>query len=137
MFDRLGRLILRLRFAFVGAWIVGAIAFGILGPSLSAVGSADEGADRLLAERRPDRRGPGRDRRACAATSKAAAIPTRSLRYVTAESSPSLASMFRSQDGVVELAQCRHEHAVVPAAHQRRDRRDRAHLARRRPAGRA
>ena len=42
MFDRLGLLVLKLRFVFVAVWVVAAIAFGILGPSLSQVGSADE-----------------------------------------------------------------------------------------------
>jgi uncharacterized membrane protein YdfJ with MMPL/SSD domain len=42
MFDRLGWLVLRLRFVLVAGWVVGAVAFGLLGPSLSQVGSADE-----------------------------------------------------------------------------------------------
>ncbi len=42
MFERLGRLVLRLRFGIVAGWIVAAVAFGVLGPSLTRVGSADE-----------------------------------------------------------------------------------------------
>ena len=42
MFDRLGRLVLRLRFVLVAGWAVAALGFGILGPSLASVGSADE-----------------------------------------------------------------------------------------------
>ena len=42
MFDRLGRLVLRLRWLFVAFWLVAAAFFGIFGPSLSKVGSADE-----------------------------------------------------------------------------------------------
>jgi RND superfamily putative drug exporter len=132
MFDRLGRLILRLRFAFVGAWIVGAIAFGILGPSLSAVGSADEtsflpknaeslAARNLIKTAFPSDAAPSTalivfsrsggltdaDRIAIEGLRgwfEGAGHPAPIVRYVTAESSAQLASMFRSQDGVVELA---------------------------------
>ena len=43
MFDRLGSLVLKLRFVFLAAWVVAAVAMGLLGPSLSSVGSADVG----------------------------------------------------------------------------------------------
>ncbi|HEX8940851.1 MAG TPA: MMPL family transporter [Candidatus Limnocylindrales bacterium] len=42
MFDRLGRLLLRLRFLAVALWILAAAAALLLAPSLSKVGSADE-----------------------------------------------------------------------------------------------
>ena len=42
MFDRLGRLVLRLRFVFVVGWLVAAAYFGAFAPSLSQAGSADE-----------------------------------------------------------------------------------------------
>ncbi len=40
MFDRLGWLVLRLRYAFVVGWLIAAALFGILAPSLSQAGSA-------------------------------------------------------------------------------------------------
>ena len=68
---------------------------------LRAVGRAD----RLLAAGRPDRRGPGRHRGLARLVRGHRPARRASSRYVTAEGSPSLASMFRSSDDVVELAQ--------------------------------
>src|SRR5450830_1445665 len=42
MFDRLGRLVVRLRFVFVVAWVAAAVIMGALAPSLWQAGSADE-----------------------------------------------------------------------------------------------
>ena len=133
MFDRLGRLVLKLRFVFIAGWVVGAILFGVLGPSLAQVGSADEtsflpknaeslAARNVIAAAFPNDSSPSTalivfsrqsgltdaDRAAIeglgawfGGTSRPAAV----LRYVTAEGTPSLATMLRSSDGVVELAQ--------------------------------
>ena len=132
MFDRLGSLVLRLRFVFAGGWLVLAVGFGLLAPSLSLVGSADETsflpADaQSLAARQVDAAAFPSD----AAPSQALIVFSRDggltdadraaidglrawmsgaghvdgvLRYVTAEQSSSLASMYRSADSVVELA---------------------------------
>ena len=132
MFDRLGSLVLRLRFVFAVGWLVAAVGLGWLGPSLSQVGSADEtsflpadaesltarqvGAEAFPADAAPSQalivfsRDGGltdADRTAIdglrvwiAGTGHPAGV----LRYVTAEQSTSLASMFRSSDGIVELA---------------------------------
>ena len=132
MIDRLGSLVLRLRFVFAGAWLVAAVGFGLLAPSLAQVGSADEtsflpaDAESLAARQVGAAAFP-----ADAAPSQALIVFSRNsgltdadrvaidglsgwltgtghvdgvLRYVTAEQSSSLASMFRSADGVVELA---------------------------------
>jgi RND superfamily putative drug exporter len=132
MFDGLGSLVLRLRFVFAGGWLVLAVGFGLLAPSLSLVGSADETsflpADaQSLAARQVDAAAFPSD----AAPSQALIVFSRNggltdadraaidglrawmagagqvdgvLRYVTAEQSSSLASMYRSADGVIELA---------------------------------
>ncbi|HEX7497098.1 MAG TPA: MMPL family transporter [Candidatus Limnocylindrales bacterium] len=132
MFDRLGRVVIRLRFVFVIGWVAAAGLLGALAPSLSQVGFADEtsflprDAESLAA------------RHVIAAAFPADSAPTSALvvysraggltdadragieglrryfeganhpdavqRYVTAEGSPSLASALRSPDGVVELA---------------------------------
>ena len=42
MFDRLGWIVLRLRYVFVAGWLVAAAMLGALAPSLSQAGSADE-----------------------------------------------------------------------------------------------
>jgi RND superfamily putative drug exporter len=133
MFDRLGRLVLKLRFVLVAAWVVGAIAFGALGPSLAQVGSADEtsflpknaeslAALNVLAAAFPSDSAPSTalivfsrqsgltdaDRAAIEGLSawfEGTSRPAAVLRYVTAEGTPSLATMFRSTDGVVELAE--------------------------------
>ena len=133
MFDRLGRLVLRLRFVFLIAWLVAAALFGVLAPSLSQVGSADEtsflpkdseslAARQLLAQAFP---GDSAQTTALIVFSRPSGLtdadraaidglqsymegsghPDAVLRYVTAENTPSLASMFRSTDGIVELAQ--------------------------------
>jgi len=132
MFDRLGSLVLRLRFVFAGAWLVAAVAFGLLAPSLAQVGSADEtsflpadaesvAARQIDAAAFPSDAAPSQalivfsrgggltdaDRAAIdglRAWLTGAGHPAGVLRYVTAEQSSSLASMFRSADGVVELA---------------------------------
>ena len=132
MFDRLGWLVLRFRFVLVAGWVVGAVAFGLLGPSLSQVGSADEtsflpksaeslAARNVVAEAFPNDSAPSTalvvfSRSGGLTDADRAAIegmrawfegtghPDAILRYVTAEHSPSLATMFRSSDGVVELA---------------------------------
>ncbi len=133
MFDRLGRLVLRLRFVLIAIWVVGAIAFGVLGPSLAKVGSADEtsflpknadslAALKVLSAAFPSDSAPSTalivfSRQSGLTDADRAAIeglstwfggdsrPAGVLRYVTAEGTPSLATMFRSSDGVVELAQ--------------------------------
>jgi RND superfamily putative drug exporter len=132
MFDRLGRLVLNLRFVLVAVWVVAAIAFGALGPSLSQVGSADEtsflpknaeslAARNVIKAAFPNDSAPSvalivfsrqggltdADRSAIESMRgwlEGTGHPEAILRYVTAEKSPSLASMFRSSDGVVELA---------------------------------
>jgi RND superfamily putative drug exporter len=132
MFDRLGRLVLRLRFVFVVAWLIAAALLGALAPSLSQAGSADEtsflprdaeslAARGVIAKAFPNDSAPtvallvfsrsgglsDADRIAIEGLRtyfEGSGHPDAVLRYVTAESSPSLASMFRSTDGVVELA---------------------------------
>jgi putative drug exporter of the RND superfamily len=132
MFARLGSLVLRLRFVFAVAWLAGAVAFGLLAPSLAQVGSADEtsflpadaesvAARQIDAAAFPSDSAPSQalivfsrgggltdaDRAAIdglRAWLTGAGHPAGVLRYVTAEQSSSLASMFRSADGVVELA---------------------------------
>jgi RND superfamily putative drug exporter len=132
MFDRLGRLVLKLRFVLVAAWVVAAVLFGALGPSLSQVGSADEtsflpknaeslAARNVIKEAFPSDSAPSvalivfsrpggmtdTDRAAVEGLRgwfEGTGHPAAILRYVTAEHSPSLASMFRSPDSVIELA---------------------------------
>jgi putative drug exporter of the RND superfamily len=132
VFDRLGRLALRLPFLFVGVWVALAVAFGVLGPSLARVGSADEtsflpknaeslAARNVIKEAFPNDSAasmalvvysrPGgltdADRAAIEAQRswfEGAGHPEGIAAYVTAEATPTLASMFRSADGVVELA---------------------------------
>jgi putative drug exporter of the RND superfamily len=132
MFDRLGRLVLRLRFVFVAAWLIAAGLFGALAPSLSQSGSADEtsflprdaeslAARQVIAKAFPNDSAPtvallvfsrpgglnDADRLAIEGLRtyfEGSGHPDAVQRYVTAERSTSLASMFRSQDGVVELA---------------------------------
>ena len=132
MFDRLGSLVLRLRFVFAVGWLLAAVGFGLLGPSLAQVGSADETSflpadSESLAARNVSTAAFPLDsaksqalivfsRQGGLTDADRAAIdglrswlvgsghPDGILRYVTAEQSPSLASMFRSGDGVVELA---------------------------------
>jgi len=41
MFDRLGWLVLRLRYVFTVGWLVAAVLLGAFAPSLSQAGSAD------------------------------------------------------------------------------------------------
>ncbi len=133
MFDRLGRLVLRLRFGLVAGWVIAAIGFGILGPSLASVGSADEtsflprdaeslAARQVIAQSFPSTAAPSvalivfsktggltdADRSAIEGLRswfEGGGHPSGILRYVTAEGAPSLASMLRSSDGVVELAE--------------------------------
>jgi RND superfamily putative drug exporter len=132
MFDRLGRLVLSLRFVFVLGWFVAAAILGVLGPSLAQAGSADEtsflprdaeslSARRVIANAFPGDSAPtvalivfsrasgltDADRSAIEglrAYFEGSGHPAGLLRYVTAERTTSLASMFRSTDGVVELA---------------------------------
>ena len=132
MFDRLGRLVLRLRFVFVVGWVVAAIGFGVLGPSLTQVGFADESsflprdsqslaARHVIAESFPGDSAPSvglivfsraggltdADRTAIEGLRpffEGSGHLSGVLHYVTAEHSASLASMMRSTDGVVELA---------------------------------
>src|ERR1035437_3894882 len=132
MFDRLGELVFRLRFVFVAGWLVAAALFGALAPSLSKVGSADEtsflprdaeslAARGVIATSFPDdfaqstalivfSRSGGMtdadrlDVEGLRGYLEGSGRPDAVLRYVTAENSPSFASMFRSADGVVELA---------------------------------
>ncbi len=132
MFDRLGRPILRLRWVIVGAWVAAAILFGVFGPSLTQVGSADESsflpqdaeslaARHVIAESFPSDSAPSQalivfsraggltdaDRTAIEGLRgyfEGSGHPDAILRYVTPENTPSLASMLRSSDNVVELA---------------------------------
>ena len=132
MFDRLGWLVLRLRFVLVAGWLVAAALFGTLAPSLTQAGSADEtsflprdaeslAARQLVAAAFPADSAPtvalivfsrpggltDSDRSAIEGLRgyfEGAARPEAVKRYVTAEGTTSLASMFRSSDGVVELA---------------------------------
>ena len=157
MFDRLGSLVLRLRFVLALGWLVAAIGFGLLGPSLSKVGSADEtsflpadaeslvarqvGADAFPADAAPSQALIVFSREGGITAADRAAIdglrvwiagtghPAGVLRYVTAEQSTSLASMFRSSDGVVELARVDLDHpSFVPETNAAVDA-IRAHLA--------
>ena len=133
MFDRLGPLVLRFRFVFVLAWLIAAAVFGALAPSLSQAGSADEtsflprdaeslAARQIIATAFPKDSAPtvalivfarpsgltDADRAAIEGLRgyfEGSGHPGAVLRYVTAETTPSLAPMFRSADGVVELAQ--------------------------------
>lgn len=157
MFDRLGSVILRIRWFVIVFWIVAAAFFGIFAPSLSKVGSADEtsflpsDAESLVARNIGQTAFP-----ADTAPSQAIVVFSRSsgltdadraaiegLRswfegdatalelqtYVTAESSPQLASMFRSSDGIVELAQVNfNTPSFLPATNAAIDQ-IRAHLA--------
>jgi RND superfamily putative drug exporter len=132
MFDRLGRLVLSLRFVLVLGWLVAAAVLGVLGPSLAKAGSADEtsflprdseslGARRVIAGSFPSDSAPtvalivfsrtsgltDADRAAIEGLRtyfEGSGHPAGVLRYVTAEHTTSLSSMFRSTDGVVELA---------------------------------
>jgi RND superfamily putative drug exporter len=133
MFDRLGWLVLRLRYVLVAGWLIAAALFGILAPSLSQAGSADEtsflprdaeslAARQVIAEAFPadssasialivfSRSGglTDADRSAIEGLRgyfEGAGHPDIVKAYVTAERTTSLASMFRSSDDVVELAQ--------------------------------
>ena len=133
MFDRLGRLVLRLRFVFVIGWIGAAVVFAVLAPSLASAGSADEtsflpanaeslAARRVLAQAFPGGAPPSvallvfsrangltdADRAAIEGLRswlEGSDHPVGVASYVTAEKTTSLATMFRSTDGVVELAQ--------------------------------
>jgi RND superfamily putative drug exporter len=133
MFDRLGRIVLRFRYVFVIGWLVAAAAFGALAPSLATAGSADEtsflphdaeslAARDVIAQEFPNDSAPtmslivfsrpggltDADRAAIEGLRpyfEGAGHSDDVLRYVTAEGTPSLASLFRSSDGVVELAQ--------------------------------
>jgi putative drug exporter of the RND superfamily len=133
MFARLGQVVLRLRYALVAVWLVAAALFGLLAPSLSQVGSADEtsflphDAESLAARQIIAAEFPG-DSAASSALivfsrpgglTNADRLAIEGLRayftgsghpdtvesYITAEASASMASVFRSADGVVELAQ--------------------------------
>jgi RND superfamily putative drug exporter len=132
MFYRLGSLVVRLRYFIVVGWLVAAAFFGILAPSLAQAGSADEtsflpsdaeslAARGVIAAEFPADSSPATalivfSRPGGLTDSDRLAIEglrtyfegrghsDEVLRYVTAENSPSLASMFRSTDGVVELA---------------------------------
>ena len=133
MFDRLGWLVLRLRYVLVAGWLIAAALFGTLAPSLSQAGSADEtsflprdaeslAARQVIAEAFPadssasialivfSRSGglTDADRSAIEGLRgyfEGAGHPDVVKAYVTAERTTSLASMFRSSDDVVELAQ--------------------------------
>ena len=132
MFDRLGWLVLRLRYVLVVGWVLAAVFFGTLAPSLSQAGSADEtsflprdaeslAARLVVAQAFPNDSAPtsalivfsrsggltDADRLAIEGLRgyfEGKAKPDTVERYVTAEGTASLASMFRSSDGAVELA---------------------------------
>jgi RND superfamily putative drug exporter len=157
MFDRLGSVVLRARWLLIVLWIVAAALFAALAPSLSKVGSADEtsflpaDAESLAARNLGRTAFPGdaapsqalivfsrdggltdADRAAIDGLRSwlvAADGPVRALQYVTAEGAPQLASMFRSSDGVVELAQVNLDSpSFLPATNAEIDQ-IRAHLA--------
>jgi RND superfamily putative drug exporter len=157
VFERLGRHVLRLRFAIVAGWVAAAAAFGILGPSLANVGSADEtsflpanaeslAARQLIKEAFPQdsavavalivfSRDDGltdADRAAIENLGKWFDGPNRPAAvqgYVTIGREPSLESMFRSADGAVELARLDlDEPSFLPLANEAIDA-VRAHLA--------
>jgi RND superfamily putative drug exporter len=132
MFDRLGKFVPRLRFLFLAAWVAGAVFFGIFGPSLTEVGSADEtsflpkdaqslAARHVVAEAFPGDSAPSQtlivfERQGGLTDADHNSIeglrsfmegpdhPVGITRYVTAEKSPQLGAMYRSSDGVIELA---------------------------------
>jgi putative drug exporter of the RND superfamily len=132
MFDRLGRIVIRLRFVFVAGWVAAAVIMGALAPSLSQAGFADEtsflprdaeslAARYVIAASFPKDSAPtvalvvfsrtggltDADRTAIEGLRpyfEGSGHPDAVQRYVTAEGSPSLVSMLRSSDGVVELA---------------------------------
>jgi RND superfamily putative drug exporter len=133
MFDRLGWLVLRLRYVFTVGWLVAAVLLGAFAPSLSQAGSADEtsflprdaeslAARGVIKEAFPADSAPSTalivfsradgltdaDRLAIEGLRgyfEGGGHPDVVQRYVTAEGSASLASLFRSPDGIVELAQ--------------------------------
>jgi RND superfamily putative drug exporter len=132
MFDRLGWLVLRLRYVFVAGWLIAAGLFGAFAPSLSQAGFADEtsflprdaeslAARVVIASAFPadsaastalivfSRPGGLTDADRVAVEGlrgyfEGANHPDAVKAYVTAERTTSLASMLRSSDGVVELA---------------------------------
>jgi putative drug exporter of the RND superfamily len=132
MFERLGSVVVRLRYVIVVGWLIAAALLGVLAPSLAQAGSADEtsflpsDAESLAARGVISVAFPGDSAPATAlivfsrpggltdadriaieglrSYFEGAGHPDEVRRYVTAEGSPSLASMFRSADGVVELA---------------------------------
>jgi RND superfamily putative drug exporter len=132
MFDRLGWLVLRLRYVFVAGWLIAAALFGTLAPSLSQAGFADEtsflprDAESLAARVVIASAFPADSAASTAlivfsrpsGLTDADRVAVEGLRgyfeganhpdavkaYVTAERTTSLASMLRSSDGVVELA---------------------------------
>ena len=132
MFYRFGSVVVRLRYLIVVGWLLAAAFFGVLAPSLAQAGSADEtsflpsdaeslAARGVIAAEFPSDSAPSTalivfsrpggltdaDRLAIErlrAYFEGSGHSGEVLRYVTAENSPSLASMFRSADGVVELA---------------------------------
>jgi RND superfamily putative drug exporter len=157
MFDRLGQFIPRLRFVFAAAWLAAAVFFGFFGPSLSQVGSADEtsflpkdspslAAREAIAAAFPADSAPSQalivfERPGGLTDADRAAIeglrdfiegpghPTDLKAYVTAEHTPSLASMYRSSDGVIELARVDLSSAPFLPATNRAVDAVRAHLA--------
>jgi RND superfamily putative drug exporter len=157
MFEKLGQAVLRLRWPFVVFWIAAAAFFGVMGPSLSKVGSADETsflpadsesltARQIVQASFPSDSAPSQalivfsrssgltdaDRAAIEGLRpwfEGAGHPANILRYVTAEGSPQLASMLRSPDGHLELARVdMSTSSFLPATNQTVDA-IRAHLA--------
>ena len=137
MFERLGHLVIRLRFALLVAWIAAAAAAYLLAPSLEDVGTADETsflprdvesmqARDLLATAFPADASSGT---ATLVASRLGGLSEADRAYLgslgdwilgpsapsavhdvvagvqSADRRPELASLFRSADGVVELAQ--------------------------------
>ena len=137
MFERLGHLVIRLRFALLVAWIAAASAAYLLAPSLEDVGTADETsflprdvesmqARDLLATAFPADASSGM---ATLVASRPGGLSEADRAYLgslgdwilgpsapsavhdvvagvqSADRRPELASLFRSADGVVELAQ--------------------------------
>lgn len=137
MFERLGHIVLRFRFALVVAWIAAAAAAVLFAPSLKDVGTADEtsflprdvesmqardllatafpadassGTATLVASRpgglsEADRAYLGLLGEWILAPSAPEAVHDIVVNVQSATRRPELASLFRSADGVVELAQ--------------------------------
>jgi RND superfamily putative drug exporter len=137
MFEQLGRLVIRFRFAVVAVWVLVAIGAALIAPSLRDVGKSDEAgflpkdAEAMVARTAVSKNFPIDDSRARAtvaftrdsgltqgdaayiaafatwATGPGSPAKVRDVvkNIVTAAGHPELASMLRSPDGALEIAQ--------------------------------